>query len=163
MDRFRYGTRNRTWQENGHNMRIKTWVKKLYIKISVVYPDPYVFEPPGYRIRVLLSTSKKSKKSLDFYYFVTSFWLIWCMYLQKVVSKKLWKKYGTETYKLEYWSTSSLQISPKGKPVWRKEDENAVGDEPYDVDDRLAEGGQVLRVRSKHHQMQNFFKGLVKK
>jgi hypothetical protein len=39
---------------------------------SVVDPDPYVFGPPGsvsqvrIRIRILLSSSKNSKKNLDF-------------------------------------------------------------------------------------------------
>jgi hypothetical protein len=57
--------------------------------LSVVDPDSdpwdsYVFGPPGsgsesviilFRIRFLPSTSKKSTKNLDFYYFVTCFWL----------------------------------------------------------------------------------------
>ncbi len=46
----------------------------------------------GLRIRILLSSSKNSKKNLDSYFFVTSGWLLifelmW-MYLQKVLSKK---------------------------------------------------------------------------
>jgi hypothetical protein len=43
------------------------------LKHSVVDPDPYVSGP---RIRILPSTSRKSKKSHNFDYFVTFFLLL---------------------------------------------------------------------------------------
>ncbi len=47
-------------------------------RTSVEDPDPDVFWTS--RIRILPSISKKSEQNLDFYYFVTSFWLFMVIY-----------------------------------------------------------------------------------
>ncbi len=43
------------------------------VSYRVADPDPDVFGPPGIRLRILLSSSKNSKKNLDSYCSVSSF------------------------------------------------------------------------------------------
>jgi hypothetical protein len=72
-------------------------ISYIGLRNSVADPDPHVFGPPGsgsisaeawIRIRVLLSSSKNSKKNLDSYCFVTSFLLFFFEKLCKCTFKK---------------------------------------------------------------------------
>ncbi len=49
------------------------WIRicRIRLFLGLPCPDPSLLV----RIRILQSTSKKSNKNLDFYYFMTSFWL----------------------------------------------------------------------------------------
>ncbi len=51
----------------GYGIRIR----RIRMFLGLLDPDPWLF----LRIRILPSASNWSKKNLDFYYFVTSFWL----------------------------------------------------------------------------------------
>jgi hypothetical protein len=63
--------RNRSWSSKaaGNNTTFKILdikkikkfsYKKVMIAFSFADPDPYVFRPPGVRIQILLSSSKKN-------------------------------------------------------------------------------------------------------
>ncbi len=77
---------------------------------SVADPDPYVFGHPGsgsaiqsYGIRILPSSSKKSKKNLDSYCFVTSLWNFifekWCKcIIKKAKSRKTYGSADPDSY-----------------------------------------------------------------
>ena len=74
--------------------RIRIWIHLIHMFLDHKDPDPLV---RGIQIRILLSLSKICKKKIDFYSFVTSFWLFilekWCKStFKKYYAEKLFKR-----------------------------------------------------------------------
>ncbi len=87
-------------------------IRRASMFLGLPDPDPsFILSASGSDPSI---NKQRSKKTLDFYYFVTSFWLFiyenWCkMYLQKVINNKLY-------HLVSHWRKNRIRIC---KPVVR--------------------------------------------